>query len=90
MKEETAYPMAAERIISASKDYKNCSQDMNENIAASRMAAEATLVKTHECGNNDDLASAPCSTNDGEKKDEAPEEVVALGNLDLLLFKLVI
>ena len=62
--------MAAERIISASKDYKNCSQEMDENIAASRMAAEATLVKTHEDvhlngGNNDDLASAPCSTNDG-------------------------
>ena len=32
VKEETAYPMAADIIILASKDYKNCSQDMNENM----------------------------------------------------------
>ena len=80
-KEEAAYPTAAERIISGSKDYKSCSQDMVEKLAASRMAAEATLVKTHEDvylngGDNDDLVSAPSSKKEGEKKDEAPEEVV--------------
>ena len=82
VKEEAVYPMAAERIISGSNDFKSCSQDMDEKLAASRKAAEATAVKTNEVhingGENDDLTSAPCSTNDDEKKDT--KEVVALGN----------
>ena len=82
VKEEAVYPMAAERIISGSNDFKSCSQDMDEKLAASRKAAEATAVKTNEVhfngGKNDDLTSVPCSTNDDEKKDT--EEVVALGN----------
>ena len=35
-----------------------------------------TISMISKVCNNDDLASAPCSTNEGEKKDEAPEEVV--------------
>ena len=30
VKEEAVYPMAAERIISGSNDFKSCSQDMDE------------------------------------------------------------